>query len=70
MVKDGAMAGAEPGGEEATEYPKEVGGDNEHDAGTMSPRKSIAESEKVGSEARAALEVYASGLSFPCPLSY
>lgn len=63
------MAGAEPEGEEAREYSQDVEGDNEHDARTMSPRKSIAESEKVGSEARAALEAYAPGLSFPCPLS-
>ena len=70
MVKDGTMAGAvyEETEGEAREYTKEFEDYHENDARTMSPRRSIAELEIVGSEARAALEEYASGLTLPCPL--
>lgn len=69
MVKDGTMVGAvqEQTEGEARGYTQELEDYNENDARTMSPRRSIAELEKVGSEARAALEEYAS-LSSLCLL--
>ena len=63
MVKDSTMAGAVPEHSkgEAREYIREFEDYNENDVRTMSPRRSIAELEKVGSEARTALEEYGSG---------
>ena len=59
MVKDSTVAGAVPEHSkgEAREYTREF---EDYNVRTMSPRRSIAELEKVGSEARTALEEYGS----------
>ena len=63
MVKNSTvstMAGAlhEQNEGEAREYTEEFEDYNENDARTMSPRRSVTELDKVGSEAKAALEEY------------
>lgn len=58
MVKNSTIAGAlhEQTEGDAREYAEEFEDYNENDARTMSPRRSVTELDKVGSEAKAALE--------------